>query len=449
MRKPLSWLLALAMVLSLLPMSVFATPAQTQVKTVSTEENNPIQITKTLSDDGSTITMEAYVTGEVEVSSQTKPLDIVLVLDTSGSMADQFGTGINYYIPTNKAWKTNEIEGQYILVDGVYYRIEKKYNLDTTYTIYYTKDGQQVQIGKAKLLQTAYTGTLYTADYSSMGALKNAVNNFIDSVTEKSTAAAPHQISIVTFAGDATTVKGLTSVQGTGATELKNAVDALSASGSTRADLGLAKAQDVLNTSRTGASKVVVFFTDGEPNDGNGFEKEYANKAINTAKDLKDSGATVYTIGVMAGADPDDTKSNINKYMNAVSSKYPYASSTYEFVLDWFNTGWKWTVNLGAPAVKNYYFTASDPAGLNDVFQTISSETGSASVDVDASSKLYDTLSNYFAFPENALAQAKVQIADYQGDGEWGAPYDATGITPVINGKTISVTGFNYSANYV
>lgn len=331
MRKPLSWLLALAMVLSLLPMSVFATPAQTQVKTVSTEASSPIQITKTLSDDGSTITMEAYVTGEVEVSSQTKPLDIVLVLDTSGSMADKFGTGINYYIPTNKAWKTNEIEGKYILVDGAYYPIKKSYNWDwaTTYDIYYEKDGQQFKIGKASLFETAYTGTLYTADYSSMGALKNAVNNFIDSVTEKSTVAAPHQISIVTFAGDATTVKRLTSVQGAGATELKNAVDTLSASGSTRADLGLAKAQDVLNASHTGASKVVVFFTDGEPNSNNGFDKDIADAAINTAKSLKDSGATVYTIGVMAGADPTDTTSNINKYMNAVSSKYPDAISTY------------------------------------------------------------------------------------------------------------------------
>lgn len=448
MRKPISWLLTLAMVFTMLPMSVFAADPVPQ-KTVSTAEDSPVQITKTLSDDGSSITMEAYVTGDVEVSSQTKPLDIVLVLDTSGSMGDKFGTGINYYTPTNKAWETNEIEGKYILVDGVYYRIEKKYNWDlgATYTVYYTKDRQRITIGKASLFGTAYTGTLYTADYSRMGALKNAVNNFIDSVTEKSTATAPHQISIVTFAGGANTVKGLTSVQGTGATELKNAVDALSANGATRADLGLAKAKDVLNNGRTNTSKVVVFFTDGQPTSSSGFEKSVAHGAINSSKALKDSGTTVYTIGVMEGANPADTTKDINKYMNAVSSKYPNATSEYEEAGSFKPE--KWTVTLGDPAAKDYYFTASDPDGLNDVFQTISEETGSADVPVDATSMLYDTLSEYFAFPANASSTAKVQLADYKGNGEWGNPYAADGITPVIERKTISVTGFNYAENYV
>ena len=448
MRKPISWLLTLAMVFTMLPMSVFAADPVPQ-KTVSTAEDSPVQITKTLSDDGSSITMEAYVTGDVEVSSQTKPLDIVLVLDTSGSMGDKFGTGINYYTPTNKAWKTNEIEGKYILVDGVYYRIEKEYNAWTVdYTVYYKKDGQRITIGRAGWFATAYTGTLYTADYSRMGALKNAVNNFIDSVTEKSTATAPHQISIVTFAGGANTVKGLTSVQGTGATELKNAVDALSANGATRADLGLAKAKDVLNNGRTNTSKVVVFFTDGQPTSSSGFEKSVAHGAINSSKALKDnSGTTVYTIGVMEGANPADTTKDINKYMNAVSSKYPNATSEYEEA-GIFKPE-KWTVTLGDPAAKDYYFTASDPDGLNDVFQTISEETGSADVPVDATSVLYDTLSEYFAFPANASSTAKVQLADYKGNGEWGTPYAADGITPVIERKTISVTGFNYAENYV
>ena len=126
-------------------------------------------------------------------------------------------------------------------------------------------------------------------------------------------------------------VKDLTVCEDNGAAELTTAVNDIRPHGATRADYGLQHAQTELTKhGRTNAKKVVIFFTDGSPNKSNGFDNDIASKAIGTAKSLKAAGAEVYTVGIFKDADPkaDVSKtSKENKFMQAVSSNYP--SATY------------------------------------------------------------------------------------------------------------------------
>lgn len=230
-----------------------------------------------------------------------------------------------------------------------------------------------------------------------MDALKAAVNNFITIAKQQNAKITDKekqiQLSIVKFAGKnkgtigndtyrdgmytynySQIVKGLTVCDDTGAAALQNAVNAIKPAGATRADLGLKHAQTVLKSPRPNAKQVVIFFTDGSPNNDNGFDNEIASDAIKAAKSLKDAGTVVYTVGIFDGADPkaDVSKtSSENKFMQAVSSNYPLA--TY----DWIRSGlfgWDsyWSWNFGTkPDKADYYLAASSADGLKTVFEDI------------------------------------------------------------------------------
>lgn len=123
-------------------------------------------------------------------------------------------------------------------------------------------------------------------------------------------------------------VKNLTECNTVNAEALKDAVNDIYPGGATQADYGMEHAQTVLSSARSGAKKVVIFFTDGTPTSGSRFEPRVASSAIATAKSLKEAGTVVYTVGIFSGADPDasvtaDKTSNENKFMQAVSSNYP------------------------------------------------------------------------------------------------------------------------------
>ncbi len=152
------------------------------------------------------------------------------------------------------------------------------------------------------------------------------------------------------------------------ASTLKTSVNALTASGATSIDYALELAQNnVLNNSRTGAKKVVVLFTDGAPTHGSGYSSTVAASAVNTAKALKDGGTIVYSIGIFSGADPSSTSSNENKFMNAVSSNYPNAYGQRVFI--------GWEIVLGNPIEnKRFYKAAADASSLENVFTEIAQE---------------------------------------------------------------------------
>lgn len=222
-------------------------------------------------------------------------------------------------------------------------------------------------------------------------ALKTAANRFIDTIATQNQSitdeSKQHQVAIVKFAGTkrsttvgndrdengynySQTMKKLTLCKGEDAESLKSTIDSISPAGATRADYGLQLAEGI-SSGRADAKKVVVFFTDGSPTSSNGFEAKVANDAINSAKKIKDKGADIYTIGIFDGVNPNadptaDGTSKENKFMHAVSSNYPAASSSISI--------WrKWTINFGARAENaNYYKSATSAAELEKIFEEIS-----------------------------------------------------------------------------
>lgn len=219
-------------------------------------------------------------------------------------------------------------------------------------------------------------------------ALKNAANHFIDTIAEQNKnvkdASKQHQVAIVKFAGKSTSIVGnnlytsgghdynysqtmqeLTACSGDGAKSLKKTIDSIDPAGATRADNGMALAEGI-TSKREDAQKIVVFFTDGTPTDFRDFSSTVADNAIAAAKGMKDKGATVYTIGIFDGADPsaDPTSyktSDENKFMHAMSSNYPKATS--------YTSG-----KLGdRVAGATYYKSAANAAELDQVFADISS----------------------------------------------------------------------------
>lgn len=220
-------------------------------------------------------------------------------------------------------------------------------------------------------------------------ALKGAAGDFIDTIAKQNeglSAEKQHKVAIVKFAGKKSSSVGndtyrsegyrynysqvmreLMPCDTAGATSLKDTVNLISPAGSTRADFGLQLAQSQLaSNGRADAKKVVVFFTDGSPTSTSGFEDDVAGSAVTSAKAMKDSGATVYTIGIFSGAAPTDdpTKSGTskeNRFMHAVSSNYPLATS--------YDAG-----SLGLRAQNsNYYQSAATTSELEKVFSGISS----------------------------------------------------------------------------
>ena len=171
-------------------------------------------------------------------------------------------------------------------------------------------------------------------------------------------------------------MQNLTVCEGTGAQHLKDTVDAIKPAGATQADYGMERAQAVLTSksARSNAKKVVIFFTDGSPTSSSGFESEVASRAIATAKDIKAAGTEVYTVGIFGGANPSDNVSDKgtsreNKFMHAVSSNYPTATYTPE---DSWNPWSDYTFNWGTKAANsNYYLAATSADGLNSVFEDI------------------------------------------------------------------------------
>lgn len=487
-KRALALVLALVMALSLVALPSFAAGEEDSVGNDGMpyiEENghggtvtkDGLVMSKTIKKTGDSqflLTLEAYATGSTTTTTSTKPVDIVLVLDVSGSMDDPISSSETYnpvYIINNGGeYFYQDTNGQYQLAyhcdggivsdcSGGWFTREHGY--------FNHKGTQLTPKTSASDSNTSHT-QFYTRTESTtkkIDALKSAVNGFIDSVAAKS---ADSQIAIVKFAGDKRDIVGndtykkggytynhsqivqnLTTVDETGASSLKTAVNGLIAAGTTLANYGMEHAQTIINRAKdNGRQKVVVMFTDGEPNGiekVSGFEEEVANSAIANSKSIKAAGATVYTIGCF-GTLTGDTKTKVDTYMNYVSSNYPNAAS-----MD----------NGGAKAdPANYYKTVSSAADLNNIFTDISQTIGGTTVTLGSTSVLRDVISDSFKLPEGAdKSSIKAYSVDCLGknsDGSysWQDKSAWTAISPenielTDNNKTINVTGFDYAANWV
>ena len=386
--------------------------------------------TATTNADGSyTIRMEAYTTGKVITSTKTVPVDIVLVLDQSGSMAYDFN---------GNSTNTNSARRQY--------------------------------------------------------AMKQAVNNFIDKVNEKYSAEADHRMAIVTFGDGASTLLGWTVVNEAGKTTLQGKISGLpdSPAGATNVAAGMKQAETLMGSgynykgTNTQRQKVVIVFTDGVPTTGTDFDTTVATNAIASAKRLKDAGATVYTVGIFTGANPKelygasgfDTNSDGsigsdwsdfsfwmigdiksydipagNRFLNYLSSNF---TDTTEIGIEKFTKtfigigyrGWKITKNFDRTA-SSYYLTANNSTKLSEIFQTISENIQSANINLGSETVVKDAVSPYFDLPANASG-IKLYTAAAKADGTFENRVAAPNtVKATVNDDTVSVTGFDFNANFV
>lgn len=430
-------------------------------------------VTKDENSDAYTVRLEAYATGAQTTVVSTKPCDIVLVLDVSGSMdwcieGGQNCAGEHYTATTN----IDTSKTYYVIYEGEYYEVlyctETHWNVEHAPGWYYKGYTHKESNRLTPKTDSNPSGTQFyvkEACTSRLSALKTAVGNFIDQVAAKETDTVKHNISIVKFSGDKTDkvgdntytsggytynysqiVKDLTDAK-TGQRALKDAVSALHAAGATRSDNGMDHAKNILSTATRDSTKVVVMFTDGSPTKRSDFDKDVANGAISAAKTMKDSGATVYTVGCLDGADGTPVTnfngvSDVNKYMHLVSSNYKNAESMSSPGTSTYPAGGK-----------SYYLSAGNAEELKNVFQNISNQVGGSDTELTSSSVLKDAVTPYFEIPGGTNAQITLKTAACTGAANgkltFGAETAAPGnVAASVSGNTVSVTGFDYSANW-
>ena len=287
-------------------------------------------------------------------------------------------------------------------------------------------------------------------------ALKNAASSFIDAIAEQNAKieddSKQHQVAIVKFAGTradwvgndtywesgyrynySQTMKKLTSCKGDDATSLKSTVNSISPNGATHADYGLQLADGVFSFGRADAKKIVVFFTDGSPTSSSEFQASVADSAVKSAKSLKNKGADIYTIGIFDGANPaaDPTNywtSNENKFMHAVSSNYPNATS--------------YTTNELGKRTENsdFYKAASNADELKKVFDDISSSITSGKGSPTQIEDGYDESESGYITLSDELGDF-MQVDTFVSAQINGVPFDEVTKTTKGNTDTYEFSG--------
>ena len=450
------------------------------------EDNDGLAVGKTVTptEDGYNIQLEVYANGTVTSTASTKPTDIVLVLDVSGSMENCINCGekhsglcdIYTYVPTYS-----------IQNSGRYYYQNTAGNYKRAYycsrcSIWSTQEhssfwGHRVQ-GEQLTPKTSADseGTQFyvveennTLRFESrIDALKNAATTFVNNVAKSNVgvdADKQHRIALVKFAGrDNTwkigndfyedgwytynytqTVKSLTTMDAANAAIMNNTINSLEAAGATSADYGMQHANSILTAagqdSNYDRNQVVVFFTDGEPNHDSGFDSGVANDAIGESKSMKDVGATIYTIGVFSGADgslPGNENDKTNWYMHLMSSNYLNAESMRE----------PGEVNPALEPGESYYLSAGDSGSLEDIFEKISNEIGNPKIELGTDTIIRDVIDDHFVL--DSTQDIKVEKVDKTVDGWSNSREDITNsvkVNPID--QTINVTGIDISGHFV
>ena len=454
-KKWISAFLALMLLTTLLPAAGFA--AGTQQTSVSTSAQSPVQLTKSVQTDdegNSTLSLEAYVTGSV--SHSNTPLDIVMVMDQSGSMqgknltalkaaantfmttivedakdynVDHRVTVVGYASDENKGPTDN---GKDIINGSKSDWVNTGIYVNGDFKNYETKDGYQ-EINRDEM-DTAVVYYIYDGwnDYTEIhyrnGKWKY-YNGFrwkvidedetVYKILRTSLSDADYKDSLVS-AGNGGTVNPVVS----------QTIDKLAASGATYTDYGMLMAGKVFENNPIASDqtrkRVVVLFTDGETNSDR-------NTVLQRSNDLKNTyGADVFTVGL--GVEGE------SKFLKYISSDYgadtSYRNSSYS----------------GTPSANgiDYSLNADTAEGLKEAFEKIAQDI--ASVPADATTVLSDTMSDMFV-PTTDASGVKVYTQTASGTGSepsWGSPVDITeNVTVNLDGKTVKVSGFNYVENLV
>lgn len=481
-KQALALVLALVMALSLVALPSFAadegdaesTAGLPRIQETGSEiTNDGLVMSKTVApgENGQfLLTLEAYATGQTATTESELPLDIVLVLDVSGSMgklmtkvyADQLDKSKSYKVGPFSSWS------------GTYYKTVSYFNGKWKTSRY--GDSYTPKTSESDSNSNHYQ--FYETE-TRLEALQAAVNNFAESVSTKAKGAdgrygtnddVEHRIAVVSFADTAAQkTNGLVKMNTSqGLSTVKNAVSSLNAEGNTDPAEGLNMANSIFSSNPTDGqqrSRVVLLFTDGYPaGDGtDDINYVWCDDAIASAQISKSTyKASVYTVGIFEGANPDsdidtnftyDTRTEhgqsaavqlvaANRYMHYTSSNYKDAQSMQ---------------NGGTKNSDGYYLSASDANGLNSVFQKISQTAGGSTLKLGSETVLRDVISQYFDLPagadENSITAQSYACTGFTSDNKptWATTPDTDkyDVTLSADKKTVEVTGFDYAANYV
>lgn len=491
--RALAFLLCLLMVVSLLP--VMGASAANEITNQQAITESGLVLDKQLdqlTNGDYKLTLSAYATGTTTTVTEKSgtPLDIVLVLDQSGSMANRLNdlkNAVKQFVKTitdnaNEynvdhriavvgfagADRDNGSSNEYYYANSELFIGSNQYN--------YKKDGKESTYNQ--------NGNLASDHY----------NKAFQSVTDS-----------------------------TGAANLTNSIDSLAAKGGTHPDVGFKMANGILNanpvrtyTQADGTTvtckRIVVMFTDGTPGES-GWDADVANDTIKTAYETKNTyGATVYTVGLL-----DNPSNDVTNFMNYVSSNYPDAQSmsvttsyaynpVYSSDLDTSKTYYVYDYNYnnyyevtyrynawytywngpytpktsssdtnrnhtqfyektalestggpGTQTANKYYMTTSNSSELEQIFDNISQniQNPSTTVTLDANAVMRDIISDNFELKAGFTAANNIVIKTQSGSTDsnsitWGAETtNPAGITAEVSGSNIDITGFNYSEKYI
>lgn len=361
----------------------------------------------------------------------------------------------------------------------LYYRDERV----DSYEYYYTdQDGKRNVIGNSAGRNTSPDFSLYEkyqlSSTTRLAALKTAVTSFVDSVRSKAVSGnADHRIAVVGFATGDYSKWGYYQFNNTevfiganqynyagnenaGATSQEKAElhykdalqkmkettgydnviaskNVLSADGATYPEFGLKMAKGIFDanplteTEKNERKRIVILFTDGVPGWSN-YEDDVAKDAVTAARDLKDDGVQVYSVGIFEGADATaagiaDNASNkkANQFMQDVSS------------------------NNGQPQEKSYYLSAADANTLNTIFEKIADQVnGGSSTELDEQAVIKDIIAPSFEFSGNGASDIKLWTESYVGDNRWTKDSESTGAEASIDHDQVKVTNFDFSENW-
>lgn len=416
--------------------------------TTAEEDSDGVFLDKSATYDEQTnkikIQLESYITGSVK--GNAKPIDIVLILDQSGSMEEDFseisyadlnvevyeavGNGVYSYQPRN-SW------GEYTLLHDdrgwfFYNRWDKQYISESS--------GGRITITRQGALIDILATTGGFIDTIVDEAQKNKVTYRVGAIAFTARGNGSSNAEIISVTNGFQEIIGHSE-------EIKNGIKALEPDFGTWPSGAFEKAESWFERySNEGTQKVAVFFTDGEPGGGNGVEWDEAGPTINTAKSMKATGVTIYSVGIFDGADANNTNSASNRFMHGVSSNYPNATAT---------TGWSGYngVELGDRYTTeddeqpDYYLTAGDAGGLEDIFDAIADEM-QPSIDLGANTVVKDTVTDQFTIPEGTEG-IKCYTSEYLGNDSWADKVLVNDLTPVVSENTVTVTGFNFTENMV
>ena len=418
--------MAIVMVMTLLPTSALAAggvgePSETNSgavfsKTVHQEDNGDVKIT-----------LEAWATGQTVETTKQQPLDIVLVLDQSGSMADSFDK------------KTTRQAAMKNAVNGFIDKVAEKYTADAAHRISIVTFGSE-----AEVLQ-GWTAV----DATDTNALKNKVSKLPK-----------------TPEGATNVAAGMAQAQ----TQLNNAQDkhkkvvVVFTDGvpTTHSDFSTKVATDAIATAKVLKDAQTEIYTIGIFNGVNANQLYGEKWAYLKHDDVLCTGEVgsywggSWAAGLFGRNDfADIDVAAGNRFLNYLSSNFAEATEigVERGRYDPSNTlfpgdGYKITQNFES-SNSNYYLTATDSASLNNVFTQISENINSAvNEKLDTKAVVKDTMTEYFKLPANT-DDIKVYTQNRKADGSWGNRVEATGTTVKIDGQTVTVTGYDYAKNFV